>query len=665
MRRWARILGGALAGLAALVGLLLGPSLFMAIPWPIRWWLGEVGVIALVGLCYWWAWRTAPPRPWPLIDSARSIDRRAHIIAAVALQAVTLSLAYPFLARPGYGAILDWDLHLTWFEAVRQSILRYHQFPWWNPWVVGGFPLAAEPQVGLVSLDTLFVLPFGTEPGLKLAAVASLMLAVEGARRLARLWIADPWGVALAAVLYAYNGAAILFTVNGHALTLIHPFLPWLLVYAFQVDRGVRPAALLGAVAAASVLTIIQYPTIYDALIVAAVLLWGGLAQPRGGRVRYLGLVGLATGVFLTLAGWRLALSGLVLRDFPRRMVSGVDNTPAELLAAMLDRFVPGPPGDPRVPAWSCEFAGYVGPAAVLLATLSLRRSWRWWHTLALAGFALALGSYRVHQPSYWLITWPGFATMHMVCRWKFPAFLGLGLAAGDEIGAWRARVGGRRALAAALAALVMADLAVYAHQCLPAAFGYRPEQRFSPGPPVQPIVNLRRWEFDTRTWGYLQTQNYEAMRRGYGVVEAYCPLLGYDRDRRPTARLWRDHPAYVGEFVADGRPIVPDFWSPNRIVLHARPGQAVEINQNPGSYWHSRGRTLFPGTRCAELTRRFVANADDRGVLVLDAHPPVGALRLAGGATLAGLVLAGGSGWIAARFSLSRAGRSAGMAPG
>ena len=650
----ARVVGVAMVGIALVLAAMLGPPLFMAIPWGFRWWLGELGLLGLVLAAYGWALRTCPPRGWAMIDPERSPERGLHRVLAVALQLLTLSFLYPFFARHGYGGIYDWDLHLTWFEAIRQSVLRFHQFPWWNPWTCDGFPLAAEPQVGIVSLDTLLVLPFGTETGLKLSAVASLMLATEGARRLARLWLVDPWGVALAAAVYAWNGAIVIFTANGHALTNIHPFLPWLLYYAFRIGRGVRPAAMLGAVQAASVLTVIQYPTAYDAIIAAAVLLWGFLGTPRGGRLRYLGLLGVAAGVFLTLAGWRLALSGLVLRDYPRTIATIVDNSPGGLLHALLDRVVPRAHAEYAGPNWDSELASYVGPIPVLLAVASLRRSWRWWHTLAFAGFALAMGSHRVTQPSYWMLTWPGFSTMHMVGRWRLPALLGLGLAAGSEVQAWRAGGWIGKNVAAMLAALVLADLAVYAQQCLPLAFGVPPAGRPGPGPEVVPIISLRRWEDP------LITHNYEAMRRGYAVVEAYCPMLGYDRDRRPTARLWRGHPGYVGEVVADGRPLAPESWSPNRIVLRGRPGQAIEINQNPGNYWHARGRPLFPGSKCAELTRRFVANADDRGSLVVEARPPAGALRLAAGATLAGLVLLGGSGSIAARFSLRPAGRSA-----
>ena len=79
----------------------------------------------------------------------------------------------------------DWDFVLDKFEAVRRTILVWHQFPWWNPWCRGGFPLAAEPQIGAVSIATPLVLALGTGIGLRVAAILCIGIAVEGAYRLA------------------------------------------------------------------------------------------------------------------------------------------------------------------------------------------------------------------------------------------------------------------------------------------------------------------------------------------------------------------------------------------------------------------------------------------------------------------------------------------------
>ncbi len=75
-------------------------------------------------------------------------------------------------------------------------------------------------------------------------------------------------------------------------------------------------------------------------------------------------------------------------------------------------------------------------------------------------------------------------------------------------------------------------------------------------------------------------------------------------------------------------------------------PGQEVEVNQNPGSWWRVNGRQAFAGQRVAEMTVPFVARADETGRLVLEVRP-VG-LEIGYGLHLAGVILLALSGWLA-----------------
>ena len=78
------------------------------------------------------------------------------------LRLAVASLAIPMLGNPDGLGFADWDFVLDKFEAVRRTILIWGQFPWWNPWCRGGFPLAAEPQIGAVSIATPMILAMGT-----------------------------------------------------------------------------------------------------------------------------------------------------------------------------------------------------------------------------------------------------------------------------------------------------------------------------------------------------------------------------------------------------------------------------------------------------------------------------------------------------------------------
>ena len=135
----------------------------------------------------------------------------------------------------------------------------------------------------------------------------------------------------------------------------------------------------------------------------------------------------------------------------------------------------------------------------------------------------------------------------------------------------------------------------------MPVAFNIAPTEDRFPGPPTTEIIQVK------------QPLEFAAVLRGYGSLMSWEPLLSYDADP-PTARLWRGHPAYVGESWTARGPVRPVSWSPNRIVFHVDPHEEVTINQNPGSWWLANGAPAMPGARCAETLRPFVARADARG---------------------------------------------------
>jgi hypothetical protein len=621
-----RTVGLALAaiGLVLVVaGAFVAVSWIQALPPAVLRWIGRAMLVGgLVGVPL-VARYFGLVRPWVTIEPEHESPetRRGNLVAALVLQVVTASFAIPLFAHPGSLGISDWDYHLHAYEAVRRSIVEWGEFPWWDPWSCGGFPLAAEPQVGLVSVDTPLVLALGTSVGLRLAAVAGIMIAVEGARRLARLWLSDPWAVAAVACLYGWNGSILIWTVGGHAMGMSYPFLPWMLAPAFLLHKGAGQGVRLGLALSASALAILQYPTVYGLLVTAAVLAWGLLAQDNRGRAQMARGLVIAVGLTLALAGWRLVLTGGIMADYPRIHPSGVDDSFWSVLRSTQERPTP-------TASWSDSLGGvvesdaYIGPVALALAFVSLRRGWRWWHTLWIAGFSLAMGAQHWTQPSTWLSSWPVFSTMHMVSRWRIPAMLGLGLAAAAELQSWRL-LPRLRPLIPVLASAILVDLALYAHQLLPAAFSLPPSAQISPGPPLGHSYQVSL-EFCQTPEG--TSQAYPAVKNGYGVIRGYQPLLTYDR-RRPTIRLWRGHPNYKGEYQVDGQPIVPASWSPNHVAFTVPPNAQVTLNANPGSWWwlETGNGELRPygDLRCAEPTRPFTVRADPRGDLVLRIQPP------------------------------------------
>src|SRR5262249_4319552 len=166
--------------------------------------------------------------------------------------------------------------------AVRRTILEWGQFPWWHPWCRGGFPLAAEPQIGALSLATPWVLSLGTTVGLRLSAILCLLIAIEGTYRLARLWLREPYSAPPPALIYGLNGGVIVNTTQGYVLAMSYCSLPWLALQAFRIGGRLADGLWLGFWMAFAVLNGIQYLTLYAGVLTATIWVRAARVQPAG-----------------------------------------------------------------------------------------------------------------------------------------------------------------------------------------------------------------------------------------------------------------------------------------------------------------------------------------------------------------------------------------------
>ncbi len=612
----------------------LASAWFFAIPWRFRWSLAQAALIAAIALGLVRLWLNRPGDAWP---PAAAEDPASACPAARwmpwALRLAVATLAIPLLGKPDALGFGDWDFVLDKFEAARRTILIWHQFPWWNPWCRGGFPLAAEPQIGAVSMAAPLILACGTTIGLRLATVLCVGIAVEGAYRLARLWLGEPWAAAAAALVYGLNGAVSVSIATGYIIVMSYCALPWLAYHAFCIGRGLAQGIWLGFWMAFALLNGLQYISLYAVAFTAAIGIRALRVQPSGTRIVVLRNAAAAAGCFLFIAGWRLATVYLVLRDDRRESMTSWD----EPLVAVGRHLLSRPTLEwPAIVGWHWDWyvsvTSYVGPVVLGLTLLSLWKGWRWWHAVIVIGGWLAIGSRQWYQPSYWLADWPFIGSAHVVTRWRFLAMLGVGLAAGSVLADWR-RSARRpvRVLAAALALAIGVDLISLADQQARLAFSVPLDSSTFPGPPVAGIVNVR------------DGLGYPCVLRGYGVIRGYEPMLSYRR-AAPTVRRAREDTDYRGEsWTAEGE-VRPALWSPNRVVFRVKPGEEVFINQNPSSWWLVNGRRMFAGRRCAEPMLPFAARADDSGRLEIWIDPP--GLRVGIGMHVVGAALLAAAAW-------------------
>ena len=189
------------------------------------------------------------------------------------LRLAVASLTISMMRHPDGLGWADWDFFLDKLEAARRTIALWGQFPWWNPWCRGGFPLAAEPQIGAVSMATPLILALGTLRGMQIATVLCYGIAVEGDYRLASHWLRNPWAAAMAALIYGLNGAVSVNVAGGYGIVMSYCSLPWLAYHACRIGGAYSQGIGLGFWGAFALLNGIQYVTLYTLALTAAIWL--------------------------------------------------------------------------------------------------------------------------------------------------------------------------------------------------------------------------------------------------------------------------------------------------------------------------------------------------------------------------------------------------------
>jgi len=563
---------------------------------------------------------------------------------------VPLQVAFAGVALGGLGALIavmmahpantggdDWDYFNQTYEAIRLSILQYGQFPWWNIWSCGGLPLFANPQAGVFSINALFAMAFGSVLGLKLSLAGHMALGFEGARRLTRRYVSQPFALWGAFTFVGCGGMAMHFAVGHLNLAVIY-YLPWLLLFVMKLASWRFAGWLFGLTMGLMALESVHYFT----LMVASVASIGAvcvLATAEGRRRMVLRGIGTGLGTFLILAGFRLGLSMWYVKQY-----SLTAREPVTVLGrAVLDAFVLPisslDHGSPMPTRGWWEFGCYMGWPIIVLFGASMFRRIRYWHIAALLCVLVAAAP-PPWNPSGWLAKLPLLSAVRGLTRWRLIAALFIAMGAAYEAAALWQRVRQRRwgvllpGVCLAATGIVMLVSAMTLSQAFvgPAPPALPPQSELMNGFfHVAPREDERR---DLRAM-------LPATRLNRGVVEGCEGLLGYNR-LRPNLVKSRGDEGYVGEATVKGVEVKPRHWSPNKIVYEHVNGP-LRLNLAPGSYWRVNGQDVFHNLRVTELMTPFVVTPDESGRVVLSIVPTGWPLGIA--IVLAGLIIVGSVG--------------------
>lgn len=138
---------------------------------------------------------------------------------------------YKILIHINYWGGRDWDQFTFWNAVARNTILKYHQFPLWNPYANGGNVLLAHPHSCFLSPFYIFVLLFGPVIGLKIEIILHFIIGMWGMFLLVRYHKIDNISSYASSFIYMLGSIYCLHISEGHMEWLPMAFVPWLLLY--------------------------------------------------------------------------------------------------------------------------------------------------------------------------------------------------------------------------------------------------------------------------------------------------------------------------------------------------------------------------------------------------------------------------------------------------
>ena len=152
------------------------------------------------------------------------------------LTVVAIIFSVPLFRNFSYWGTMDWDQYTFWHAVPREIILKYHQFPLWNPYSNGGNVLLAHTHSPFLSPFYIFVLIFGPIAGLKVEIIIHLFIGMFGMFLLSQKLNLAKYSVYLPPFVFMLSSIYALHLAEGHVEWLTMAFTPWLFLCFLKIS---------------------------------------------------------------------------------------------------------------------------------------------------------------------------------------------------------------------------------------------------------------------------------------------------------------------------------------------------------------------------------------------------------------------------------------------
>lgn len=556
----------------------------------------------------------------------RWLPKKKQWIAAIVLLVIVTPVALSgfWFSYPAWG-ISDWDYYFSLHHTYREIILKYHQFPFWNPVTCGGTAGLADPEFSVFTPTFLLELIFGVERGLRLAIFLATIVGGLGMLAISKKLKLPVVAALIAATAYMFGSVNLLEIVEGHVNIFAAMWIPWIFwAWLAAYRKQIRPLW-CGVFLAITFYQAGIYLLMYTGL---AFLLLPFLTS----NWRQAWKTNIQAGLWaLGLAAFKLIPVLLWLRQFQDIAYAGSTYTLPYLHKILLSRYLHGSEVLPNQGGGWHEYGAYIGPIILILAFLGATRlKNRLVRGLIVTTITALLVSSAgpLLEP---LFDKAPFLPRSNISRFILFAILPMSLLAGFGLAYVQKIKRFGLPLIYVLFALAAVDLLTLANALSLQAFTVLPVV-----PAITPAAPPL--EFTARTYDFeapnreKYTRSYAAVLAGYGALN-YCPPLG------PEAMIRTIHDEGSHGILQFSEPKaiqVEQFsWSPNTVhVIGTTTSQTdLTINTNYADGWKINKQTAHaiagrPGTSLPtgsfDLTFTYQAPGFTPGLLVTLATIPL-----------------------------------------
>lgn len=482
---------------------------------------------------------------------------------------------------PDVLGISDWDYYFSLHHAYRETIVKYHQFPLWNPYTCGGTAALGDPEFPVLTPTFLLELIFGIPVGLRLAIYLSTIVGAMGLLALGKRLGLSPLPALLVALAGAFGTVNLLEITEGHVNVLAAMWIPWIFWSWLGVYRGRTRPIVCGAFLAITFLQGGIYLLMYTALAFL-VLPW------LVGRPKQAILTTVRAGLWaLGLAAVKIVPVLLWLKQFPDEAYAGSAYTLPWLGEILFGRYLHGRYVIFQQNSGWHEYGAYVGYFVLGLALLGLtyRKNKRLVRSLMIAVLLTILVSSAgpFLKPLFdklWFFPRSNISRLILFTVIPLSVLAGLGL---EEI---RRRLPGGKIFAVLLIGFVAIDIFSLSYPLSEQAF-ILPEVYPAVEAPPPPIA-FTTDRYDPRGNDERTTRSYAAAKQGWGTL-TYCSVLGPDPlvrtiyDEGNTGIIQTDDPNMRVENLQ---------WSPNYVEARITASQParISLNNNYAKGWQVNG---------------------------------------------------------------------------